>query len=83
MNNIELVHDRILSAIVCCDVDPEADGAFDEVDKRAKTLYNGTDEHPWHTVRENHDLHGGDWENIKPIACEDYPGRWHYVMAVF
>ena len=77
---IELVHDRFLTGIVCCDVNPTDKNAFDEVDRLCKGLYNGTT-NGWRTVREEDCIRRGEpWDDTKPIPCEDYPNRWHYVV---
>lgn len=77
---IELVHDRVLSAIVCCDIDPASEGAFDKVDQEAALLNNGTLMSPWKAVREDGNLRGSSWKNIKPGPCQEKPGFWHYVV---
>ena len=66
---IELVCDRLLSGIVCCDVDPASEGAFDEVDRLCRRLYNGTTG-GWRTVRgEEVNLFGATWDEVKPVPC--------------
>lgn len=78
---IELVRDRMLSGIVCCDVDPTSgEGAFDEVDRLCRKLYNGTTG-GWRTVREKDNLFGATWDEVKPIPCEEHQNRWHYVVS--
>ena len=40
---IEMVADRIFSAIFCCDVDPASEDAFDRVDALLMRFPNGTE----------------------------------------
>lgn len=63
---VEIVRDRMLSAIVCCDIDPERTDCYDELDTQLSSIYNST--------------HNGWSERSKPIPCRDKPGRWHYVV---
>jgi hypothetical protein len=76
---IELAQDMFLSGIVCCDVSPDSENAFDEVDRLCKQLYNGTT-NGWKTVREEDCQHKQSWDDVKPVACKNYPNRWHYVV---
>lgn len=76
---IELVTDRILTAIFCCDVDPESEDAFEKVDEMLKAFPNGT-MNGWRCIREEDAVRfGAPWERVKPVPCKDHPGRWHYV----
>lgn len=79
---VELIQDRIFVGIVCCDVDPEEQGAFEKVDQQCSLLDNGTLMNPWKTFKENRNLHGNDWEDIKPLPCKEKPGFWHYVIHI-
>lgn len=80
MERIELVRDRIFSGVVCCDVDPDSENAFDEVDRLAQTIYNGTTA-GWRSLRKSDcELRDIPWDESKPGPCEDYPNRWHYVV---
>ena len=74
---IELVRDKILSAIVCCDIDPSSDDAFDRVDQEARTIDNGTISSPWKALRPTDT---GYTEQSAPGPCADKPNRWHYVV---
>ena len=76
---IEVVRDRMLSAIVCCDIDPESKNAFDRVDRELLTLDNGTESSPWKTVRPDDKDYIPD--KSAPGPCQDKPGRWHYVVT--
>lgn len=78
---MELVHDRLLSAIVCCDIDPASEGAFDQVDLEASQIDNGTKMCPWKCVREDSLLWETPWDDIKPVPCREKPGFWHYVVV--
>lgn len=76
---IELVRDRLLSGIVCCDVNPTSENAFDEVDRLCKQLYNGTTG-GWRTLRKEGNLFGATWDEVKPVPCEEHQKRWHYMV---
>ena len=76
---IELLRDHLLNGIVCCDVNPTSENAFDEVDRLCKQLYNGTTG-GWRTLREGDNLFGRTWDEVKPIPCKERQNRWHYVV---
>lgn len=73
---IELVKDMFFYAIVCSDINPESPNAFDMVDEELKSIYNGTDEHPWKTLRE---ITEPEWEKYAPVQCTKHANKWHYV----
>jgi hypothetical protein len=89
---VEVIRDRLLNAIVCCDIDPEREDCFDELDRQLAPIYNGT-QNGWHALRpDNWRFTDPDaketpfgskdpWEACKPGPCADLPGRWHYVVV--
>ncbi len=87
---VEMVRDRFLSAIVCCDIDPEREDCFDALDEELKEMPNGTTG-GWKALRpdnwrfttskeENPFATDNTWEECKPRPCADLSGRWHYVV---
>ena len=78
---VEVIRDRIFSAIVCCDIDPTGEDCFDELDRQLASVYNGTTG-GWKALRpDREEFASGEcsWDKSKPIPCRDIPGRWHYV----
>ena len=79
---IEMVADRIFSAIFCCDVDPASEDAFDRVDVLLQRFPNGT-EKGWRCLRsEDAERLGAPWDRAKPVPCKEHPNRWHYLAIV-
>lgn len=76
---VELVHDRLFSAVVCSDINPEDPDAYDRLDKELLSLYNGTMSSPWQVIRK---FPKGLEEQGKPGPCKETPGRWHYVVSI-
>lgn len=74
---IEIVKQGICVAIACCDVDPEAATAFDQVDKELLNIPTGAESCPWQTTRPGDE----DYTSINaPIPCQNIAGRWHYLV---
>lgn len=73
---VEIVSDRIFTAIVCADIDPAlGDEAYDRLDSELLHLYNGTESSPWEAVRKGP-------QGSEPVPCHDNPNRWHYVVSI-
>jgi hypothetical protein len=81
MERAVIIRDHIFWGIVCCDVDPNSEGAFDQVDGLLKSIYSGT-KNGWRTLRENDNLHDRSWDDVKPVGCDDFESRWHYMIVV-
>jgi hypothetical protein len=79
---VEVIKERIFSAIVCCDIDPEEEDCFDKLDKQLKSIYNGTTG-GWKALRpDREEFSSGErsWDKSKPVPCKDIADRWHYVV---
>lgn len=73
---VEIIRDRIFSAIVCCDIDPSNNDCYDELDRQLEGIFNGTI-NGWKALRQTDSL----WNlQCAPLPCEETPGRWHYVV---
>lgn len=73
---VEIVKEHFLSAIVCCDIDPQRPDCYDELDRQLAGVYNGTTG-GWKSLRPTDEM----WRpESAPLPCGDIPGRWHYVV---
>lgn len=79
---IELVQDRVLTGVVCCNINPNSKDAFKRVDMAARTIHNGTKSSSWTTIKADDALMGKHWGMIKPLPCSKNPGFWHYVVTI-
>lgn len=78
---VEIVQDRIFTAIVCCDINPVDADCYDKLDVELAPIYNGTSM-GWKALRPDNWRFLDDpaeWELAKPCKCEEQDGRWHYV----
>lgn len=73
---VEIVREHILSAVVCCDIDPSHDDCYDELDRQLSGIENGT-ANGWKALRPT----DCGWQpDSAPVPCANVPGRWHYVV---
>ena len=70
---VEILHDRVFAAVVCCDIDPATPECFDRLDEELQAVYNGTLSIPWRALRP------ADKRSSNPVKCQDH---WHYVVVL-
>lgn len=73
---VEIIRDRGLSGIACCDIDPASGDCYDELDRQLAGICNGTS-NGWMALRPEDPLWRSD---CVPVPCADIPCRWHYVV---